>query len=522
MTLDTDTSSPKKGRGYGWLGILGVGLLFFILRWNNYNAPLIRDEGEYAYAAQLLIHGVAPYEHAFIQKPPMVIYSYALASLCLPQYFWAPRLVAMLCAALATTLLGYAAARDFGKCAAWPAMLLMTPLILLPGLDQFTANTEMFMLLPLLGTVAAYVRGRDDPRPERWWLAAGFLAVTALLYKYTALPVLAFVFIFWSVEAGCGPQTLKPRCWLAAGLGALIAAGLELGYFLIHDGGKHLWECTVQFNRYYAMTHNFSPAYLGARLENFWQAWWILFLVPWAALLLPTKRLGFWAGLLVCALLSTNASGYAQYYLVAMPFWAVLAAAGLVALGSRFQNRIPAATCLLTAGVMALVLWPDGPWLRCSPERFVYVKMNGFPFAGSRLTAKRVAELSSPDDFVFVAGSEPQILDYAGRFSPTRFITAYAMMIPTVAARPYQQEAIQDLQARPPKLVVFTTVLNSWLRQADTPADFPDYLSRLLHQDYDLVGGHLPSNGEGRWEEPLATNDMGQADLLLYQRRSGK
>src|SRR5258708_2033157 len=45
----------RAARG-GWVGGWGIGLLFIALRWNNYDAPLVRDEGEYAYAAQLLKH----------------------------------------------------------------------------------------------------------------------------------------------------------------------------------------------------------------------------------------------------------------------------------------------------------------------------------------------------------------------------------------------------------------------------------------------------------------------------------
>src|SRR5215469_15475009 len=85
-----------------WLSLLGLAALFVVLRSNNYDAPLIRDEGEYAYAAQLLIQGVAPYQHAFIQKPPGVIYTYALADLFLPQHFWSVRLLAYVFVALAT------------------------------------------------------------------------------------------------------------------------------------------------------------------------------------------------------------------------------------------------------------------------------------------------------------------------------------------------------------------------------------------------------------------------------------
>jgi len=77
-----------------WLGILGLIILFIALRWNNFDAALNRDEGEYAYSALLLEHGMAHYEHAFVQKPPMVFYSYALSDFFLPHVFWGPRLLA--------------------------------------------------------------------------------------------------------------------------------------------------------------------------------------------------------------------------------------------------------------------------------------------------------------------------------------------------------------------------------------------------------------------------------------------
>ena len=85
-----------------WLASLGLALLFIGLRWNNCNAPLTRDEGEYAYAGWLLLHGGIPYEQAFIQKPPMVFYSYLLADRLLPQVSWSPRLLAGGFMALAT------------------------------------------------------------------------------------------------------------------------------------------------------------------------------------------------------------------------------------------------------------------------------------------------------------------------------------------------------------------------------------------------------------------------------------
>lgn len=509
-----------------WLEILGLALLFVALRWNNFNAPLIRDEGEYAYAAQLLIHGVMPYDHAFIQKPPMVVYCYALASLLLPDAFWAPRLLAYASVALATLLLGYMARLEFGKGFALPAMALATPMVLLPGIEQFPANTEMFLLLPLLATFAVYVHARRHGQKIKFWLAAGFFGVTTLCFKYTALPLIAFVFAVWLAESW--RQTRNARWFwkhlLAAVLGGVLAALLELGIFLIHDGGARLWECTVLFNRQYLHSANFSVANLWASTDNYWRNWPVLFFVPWAIFLQPGSRIWFWLGAFVCAALATSASGYGQYYIPLMPFWAFLSAVGVRHLAA-WLARWPALSgrwigSLLALLILILILLPEIPWLACPPEQFAERKMAGYPFIGSQTVARRVAELSGPDDFVYVAGSEPQTLVYAHRFSPTRFITSYAMMIPTAVAGKYQREAMGDLLAQPPKVVVFTLSGNSWLRQTQTPPEFLEFLQQFLRQHYLLVGGYLPDRQNGRWAEPLPTNAVPDANLLLFLRKA--
>ena len=521
----TIAATHSKIRNH-WLGIFGLILFFVLLRWNSYDAPLIRDEGEYAYAAQLLVQDVAPYEHAFIQKPPMVIYSYALANLLLPDAFWAPRLLAYLFVALTTVLLGYIARLEFGKCHALPTMWLATPMILLPSIDGFGTSTEMFMLLPLLATVAIYVHSRHHGQKLRYWFAAGFLAATSLYYKYTALPVLAFVFVVWLAEMwqSAWSANLLWRSLAAAFAGMVVATVAELGFFLIHDGGASLWECTVQFNRYYVASSNFNPSYFWSRLEDFWDSWWILFLIPWATLLQPRPRIWFWLGIFICALIATSASCYGQYYVIIMPFWALLNAVGICALASRIAEwsaqpprRLE---CLLAVFVVLLVIRTDVPWLLCSHERFAEAKMGEYPFLESKLVADQVSQLSSPDDFVFVAGSEPQILYYAHRFSPTRFITSYALMIPTPVVRDYQHEAIRDLQRWPPKLIVFVQSSSSWLRQQTTPSDYFDFLNGFLNQNYDLEGGFVKDNGQkGYWSKHPNSKEIDASSLLLYERK---
>jgi hypothetical protein len=41
-----------------------------LLRWGLLDVPLERDEGEYAYTAQLLLEGISPYAQAYNMKLP--------------------------------------------------------------------------------------------------------------------------------------------------------------------------------------------------------------------------------------------------------------------------------------------------------------------------------------------------------------------------------------------------------------------------------------------------------------------
>lgn len=510
---------PSAGQ---WLGIIGISLLFAALRWNSFVAPLTPDEGEYAYAAQSLERGMAPYDHAFIQKPPMIIYSYAVADLLCSRLFWAPRLLAALFVALATGLLGWIARREFGPGFGWPAMWLATPMILLPGISQFEANTEMFLLLPLLATVAIYVYSRHRGHQPQFCFAAAGLAVTALLYKYTVLPLLLFLWVNWLVEVyrSKGVAFLG-QCLAASLFGALLAAAAILGYFLVHDGGATLWECTVRFNRYYVETATFGSVGLWLNLKWFWAKWWILFIIPWAALVRPGPRLGFWLGMLLASLLCTCGSRYGQYYVLAVPFWALLTTVGISALAApiarslgRPQKWIEGALLLV---IVLIVILPDLAWLTYSPEEFAAQNMvETGPFLAARPAAARVAALSSPEQYVCVVGSDPEILSYARRMNSTRFITAYQLVFRSPMKRRYQQQAISDLQQHPPALIVLPT---SWLSVESPPSEYMAFVRNLLAQDYNRLGGCLIKDRKRYWSEPLTDQEAAHSILLLFQRK---
>ena len=73
------------------LAVLGLVVLTFLLRHNSLNSPFERDEGEYAYSANLLLTGSLPYRDSFLQKPPLIIYTYAVAKIIFGNNLWGDR-----------------------------------------------------------------------------------------------------------------------------------------------------------------------------------------------------------------------------------------------------------------------------------------------------------------------------------------------------------------------------------------------------------------------------------------------
>src|SRR5580765_5774074 len=72
-------------RNRAWL-IVGLAILFVVfIRVRLRDMPLERDEGEYAYAGDLLLQGVPPYKEAYNMKLPGTYAAYAVIMAVLGQ-----------------------------------------------------------------------------------------------------------------------------------------------------------------------------------------------------------------------------------------------------------------------------------------------------------------------------------------------------------------------------------------------------------------------------------------------------
>src|SRR5208283_4701441 len=70
--------SRRVGRAVGYTLLLLTVLFFALIRFRLRSMPLERDEGEYAYAGQLMLQGIPPYQLAYNMKLPGAYAAYAL------------------------------------------------------------------------------------------------------------------------------------------------------------------------------------------------------------------------------------------------------------------------------------------------------------------------------------------------------------------------------------------------------------------------------------------------------------
>ena len=523
----SDNISIRNNKQTIWhiISFAGVLILLCIVRWNSFSAPFERDEGEYSYSAWLLQQKMMPYEHSFLQKPPMIVYTYLLGQVITGDSVLPPRIFAFLSIGLSTILIGLSIAKLYSKWAGHATMWFMTPMLAHPALAPFAANTEIFMILPLSVVLFIYAQTGEEAKNVHW-IITGISSAVAVLFKPIAVFVLLFIFIIWLYQvwkSKRGSTTIVKSTSLVITAG-MITTILALLPFLLHGSGRSLWECVVKYNYSYATADNTGSNPFVFFLTTFLKEWWILFiLLVWFFI----KRQNKWwivAGIFVISLLSVYRAGSGHYYIMVIPFWAAIAAVAVEAIVRSFPHYFHEKSAIKKLGisivVMVLLILPVHKQFFLSPEELVSLVYGSDrnPFLEARSVARHVSELSNPADYVFVAGSEPQILYHAQRRSSSRFVIMYPLMINTPFALNYHRETIASLKNNVPEIIVFVRSQNSWLMQRESPRVLIDYLNQLIKRDYRLAGGWNYETKE--WYDMSDEKMTTKCSIVVYKKKS--
>lgn len=373
-------------------------------RWHFFDVPLISDEGGYAYVARFCGPDHALYRDLPFDRPQGIFLLYEIPVL-LGGSPWAIRAFAALYAGVAVVALR-ACARDlFGPRAGWVAAVAGAVFGAAPSIEGFTANAELFTLLPLTLSAHAAWRGRFG--------VAGLLAGAAAFVKPSGVSGLVLAGT-WALVAGV------PR-WRALIAGAI---GFSVGpvVSVLHGASVDFDAYLASFldRRLFLYSGFASPLehqlrLLHRALAESAPAWSAL---AAAAIVQVARSRGRTSAFGVLWLASTwvgmalGGEWHVHYFQQMIPPLALLAGGAVETLR---LTRWRAAWFAPAAAGLAIFFAVDGAYWRRSPLAVSISLWHRLPYLFAEHAGAVIAARTRPDDRVYVAVAEPEVYVHARR-----------------------------------------------------------------------------------------------------------
>ncbi len=497
--------------------IFGIVILSIILRWNSFSAPFERDEGDYAYSAWLLRQNIPPYQNSFLQKPPMIIYTYFVGFLMNKEAVWPYRILALVFDIVTVFLVGAIVKKLKNITLAFAAMYLM---VFMLSFYYFTyaANTERFMLAPLTGLLCLYVYFRNDKR-RRIQFFAGCLGAAAVLYKPICLLVVMAIYVAWLLNIRAKSKkfsNLLPFCFSVL-FGLVLTTGLTFSYFIFRTRPSYLINQLIFFNSFYAATYVGRIDFLLLHIFVIAINWFLMIAIITLGLAARFREKVFYVFLVAVALISIYPTNIGHYYLLLAPFLVILFSLCLESLSKTkvVKSKIEPNKFIIVGTLLVIitVLPVNLVFMSLTPNQLVkrvYWSESLFPEA--RVVSGVIKDRTKPSDYVFVFGSEPEVNFYSKRMSPDRFAYLNYVLWPTPFSKNYIEELVSSLNVNSPKIIVVVPNLSP------VPQEFSDYMNEKLASEYALIGGYLGDETRGGWMFFDSQSRPKDARFLVYEK----
>jgi hypothetical protein len=489
-----------------WAALLVVILFTSAIRIRLLGVPLERDEGEYAYAGQLILQGIPPYVQAYNMKMPGIYAAYALILAVFGQTIEGIHLGLLVVNIAAVLLLFILARKLFDPLTSVVAVAVFSILSLGQIVNGFAANAEHFVILPALAGILLLMRAFE--RQTRLSVFGGgvLLGVAFLMKQHgAAFIIFAGLYVLFS-ELSRRPFIRKP--FIAKGILFLIGVLLPFGMTCLI-----FWWFGV-FERFWFWTFNYARQYVSAvplaiGLENLktevvrvaGSAGLIWFFAGIGLIsLLWNRRIRkhslFMVGFLIFSFLATCPGLYFRphYFIFLLPAVAMLAGIGVGSIQDLFVRSRwvfitkVAAVILALAILLGSICEQYDYFFRMTPVKVSRTAYGFNSFPESLEIAKYIRANSTRNDLVAILGSEPQILFYANRRSATGYIYAYPLMEPYPYAFHMQREMIGQIESAHPEFLVFVNLPASWLVRSDSEKMILKWFQFYHHKYYRLVG----------------------------------
>lgn len=486
--------------------LLAIIILSAWIRYGLLDVPFERDEGEYAYAGQLILQGIPPYQQFYNMKLPGIYVAYAGLLAVFGQTHTGIHLGLLVINAATIILIFLLTKRILGPIAGLVAAAFFAELSIGQSVRGVFANSEHFVILPAIGGIILLLRGLDDDQP--WMLFfGGLLLGTGFIMKQHGAAFIAFGGLYLLVDH----LRKKPVDWLHLVSQCIV---FILGVTVPYGLTCLILASVGVFDKFWFWTVDYAMAYSSqVPIEDSWASFttsaiqiggeapliWLLSFLGLGSLLWDKQIRKKWLFIVLFSVFSFSAicPGWffrTHYFILLLPAVAMLGGISISSLSnklvnSRFRIVKYGLPTLLTVVCLAGSVYQQRNFLfELTPRQVSRSLFGANPFFESLEIGRFIRENSKPNDRIAVIGSEPQIYFYSKRQSATGYIYMYALMENHDFSLQMQKEMIREVEVRKPKYLIFVKINTSWLRRPDSPKLVFDWFQSYQNKNYTLVG----------------------------------
>jgi hypothetical protein len=500
---DTQQKYSAKEKIYfiHWILLFCIIAFVIFVRIRLFSTPLERDEGEYAYMGQLLLHGVGPYQEAFNMKLPGTSMMYAFFMLLFGQTMTAIHLGLLIVNVVCIVLLFLLTKEWLSPGAGIVTSASYAVFTLSHVLLGFAAHATHFVILFALGGFVMLNNALEQKERYRFVLS-GILLGCAFLMKqpgiYFTFLGISILLFYWFIGKLGQRELLHFGTFLLAGFFAPLV--IMLGIIIWWGSFDRFWfwvfQYAFEYGTLWSLKEGLVP--LSRMLEAFWNFFPVFcILVLTGFILVLTGRFnkhmtGIFLLFIVFSILALIPGWYFRnhYFVLVAPICSMLIGAVYYFLQNKFHQRTPWKYIIPLLPMIVIgenLISREYYYLHASPADIVETVYNGI-FPESIVIGDFLAAHTSPSDRIAILGSEPQIYFYAKRRSVSGHIYMYGLMEPQRYARKMQEELITDVERVKPKYIVFYEIPTSWNATFKSELHIAQWVKEYTQVYYHPVG----------------------------------
>ena len=463
-------------------------LVPLVVRLRLLGMPLERDEGEFAYAAQLLLHGDSPYQGAYNTglKLPGTVAGYAVSMAVFGQTATAIHLGVVFINLATALLLFVLGKRIAGAAAGVVAAGVFSWMSINPEVLGLAAHATHFVMLPAVAGLLL-LQDVSTTTSARKIFCAGFLLGLAFVAKQTGAFFCLFgaIWMIWWEFFQAERRWKRLSCrllWLA--LGGTIPFALTCLIVAANGDFGRFWFWAFEYARAHGSVFSFREGleWMRASLQSEFDSapgLWSLALLGLVLLIFNPawKRWRFFIfGLAVFSFLAICPGGYFRehYFIQLLPVTGLLVAVVFRTISDFFAKAShPKLTVIASLLVGAAMLQEliDGShiYFFFTPEEVCRTIYPNNPFVEAIEVGDYLEKHCPPDRRIAVLGSEPEIFFYSRLRSATGYICTYPLMEKQPYAAAMREEMVGQIKQAAPAYVVFVNVHCSWMQDATPP-----------------------------------------------------